>query len=173
MADVLAVPAAHVGAGAVQVHKVAPGLLFNDRHGSALIHSTKGCADAGMAAAHDDHIIGACILVLVGVSRSLTQPVAGAAVAGHTAGHFGRLRLFHLSAGSLCDTVGYALLMAPTEATSVQLVTASTSALWPSTMALAMAVFLSSVSRSCSPEEVISQAVMLLASKVMETPISE
>jgi hypothetical protein len=44
---------------------------------------------------------------------------------------------------------------------------------WFSTMALAMAVFLSSVSRSCSPEEVISQAVMLLASKVMETPISE
>ena len=110
VADVLAVPAAHVGAGAVQVHKVAPGLLFNDRHGSALIHSTKGCADAGMAAAHDDHIIGTGLLILVGVCRSLTQPVAGAAVAGHTAGHFGRLRLFHLSAGSLCDTVGYALL---------------------------------------------------------------
>lgn len=84
MADVLAVPAAHVGAGAVQVHEVAPGLLFNDRHSSALVHSAKGCADACMAAAHDDHIIGACILVLVGVSRSLTQPVAGAAVAGHT-----------------------------------------------------------------------------------------
>ena len=110
VANVLAVPAAHVGTGAVQIHKVAPGLLLDDCHGGTLVHSAKGCAHACMAAAHNDHVIGAGVLVVVGVCGSLAQPVAGAAVTRHTAGNFLGLRGFHLGAGGLCDTVGHALL---------------------------------------------------------------
>ena len=110
MTDILAVPAAHVGAAAVQIHKVAPCLLFDDRHSRALVHSAKGCAHACMAAAHNDHVISTGVLVLVGVCRSLAQPVAGAAVARHTAGHRSRFRLFYLSAHGLCDTIGHTLL---------------------------------------------------------------
>ena len=110
MADILAVPAAHIVTRALQVYKAAPGLLFDHSHRSTLVHSTKGSTYACVAAAHNDHVIGTGVLVLVRVCRGLAQPVAGAAVACHTAGDGASLRLFDLGAGGLGDAVRHALL---------------------------------------------------------------
>ena len=82
MADVLAVPAAHVGAGAVEVDKGAPGLLLDGGNGAALVHGAQRCHEAGVAAAqHDDvDVVGLGDLVLGDLGLG-AQPVARAAVA--------------------------------------------------------------------------------------------
>ena len=110
MADILAVPAAHVGAGALGIHEVLPLLLFHDRHGRALVHGAERRADAGMAAAQHDDVERAGVLIDFRIRRSLAQPVARAAVALDAAGHGLRLGHLDLGAGGLRDTARDALL---------------------------------------------------------------
>ena len=110
MADVLAEPAAHVGAGALGIDEVLPLLLLHDGHGRALVHDGERRADAGMAAAQHDDVERAGVLIGLRVRRGLAQPVARAAVALDTAGHGLRLRLLHLGAGGLRDALRHARL---------------------------------------------------------------
>ena len=51
MADVLAVPAAHVSAGAVEVNEGAPRLLLDGGNGAALVHGAQRGHEASVAAA--------------------------------------------------------------------------------------------------------------------------
>ena len=82
MTDVLAVPTAHVGAGAIEVDEGAPRLLLDGGNGAALVHGAQRCHEAGVAAAqHDDvDVVGLGDLVLGDLGLG-AQPVAGAAVA--------------------------------------------------------------------------------------------
>ena len=110
VADVLAEPAAHVGAGALGIDEVLPLLLLHDGHGRALVHDGERRADAGMAAAQHDDVERAGVLIDLRIRRGLAQPVARAAVALDAAGHGLRLRRLHLGAGGLRDALRHARL---------------------------------------------------------------
>lgn len=82
MADILAVPAAHVGAGAVEVNEGAPRLLLDGGYGAALVYGAQRGHEASVAAAQHDNVdvIGLGDLVLGNLGLG-AQPVARAAVA--------------------------------------------------------------------------------------------
>ncbi len=86
VADVLAVPAALVGAGTLEVDERVPGLLLDGGDGAALVDGAQGGHQAGVAAAEDDDVDVIGGGDLVGGDLGLgAQPVAGAAVAPHAA----------------------------------------------------------------------------------------
>ena len=78
MADVLAVPAAHVGAGPLEVNERAPRLLLDDGDGAPLVDGAQRGHQAGVAAAehHDVDVVALCDLV-VGDLRGRTSQSPG------------------------------------------------------------------------------------------------